>query len=158
MNTYVSQIIIISIVGGIVTSLLSRKSSHINKYINFIIGLICTIVLISPIVTFTKNTTIITQQIEEIFSSDKVSISNEIIINTSVEKLNKGIEENLMKKFNLNDDDINVITRINKDNIENIMIEEIEITLCNKAIWLDDSKIIEYAKEITGSKIKINRN
>ena len=160
MNEYIYTVVIVTTIGGILISLLPEKSSKIKKQINFIVGLICTLVFISPIIGILSNSQAIKDNISSIvLSIDNVSSSatNEIIVGTSLDKISQGIKKSIINKFNLNEQDVDVRVFITDKSKEVIYIDYVEIILKNGATWTDDNKIKEYIEDLSGCKVKILR-
>ena len=160
MNEYIYTVVTVTTIGGILISLLPEKSSKIKKQINFIVGLICTLVFISPIIGILSNSQAIKDNISSIvLSIDNVSSSatNEIIVGTSLDKISQGIKKSIINKFNLNEQDADVRVFITDKSKEVIYIDYVEIILKNGATWTDDNKIKEYIEDLSGCKVKILR-
>ena len=160
MNEYIYTVVTVTTIGGILISLLPEKSSKIKKQINFIVGLICTLVFISPIIGILSNSQAIKDNISSIvLSIDNVSsnATNEIIVGTSLDKISQGIKKSIINKFNLNEQDVDVRVFISDKSKEVIYIDYVEIILKNGATWTDDNKIKEYIEDLSGCKVKILR-
>ena len=160
MSGYISSIITVSTIGGILVSLLSEKSSKLKKQIGFIVGLICALVFISPIIGVLNNSQMIKDNITNIILSIEGShndISNEIIVGTSLEKIADGIKNMVVNKFELAENDVDVQAFVTGDSKDVIYIDYVEIRLKNGATWIDDKKIEEYVEEISGCKVQIKR-
>ena len=160
MNEYIYTVVTVTTIGGILISLLPEKSSKIKKQINFIVGLICTLVFISPIIGILSNSQAIKDNISSIvLSIDNVSSSatNEIIVCTSLDKISQGIKKSIINKFNLSEQDVDVRVFITDKSKEVIYIDYVEIILKNGATWTDDNKIKEYIEDLSGCKVKILR-
>ena len=160
MNEYIYTVVTVTTIGGILISLLPEKSSKIKKQINFIVGLICTLVFISPIIGILSSSQAIKDNISSIvLSIDNVSSSatNEIIVGTSLDKISQGIKKSVINKFNLNEQDVDVRVFISDKSKEVIYIDYVEIILKNGATWTDDNKIKEYIEDLSGCKVKILR-
>ena len=160
MKAYIITIISVSVIAGIISFLFSTNSSVLKRHINFITGLICAIVFITPIASIAKNSLEIKDSVTSIISGisdNDTSLSNKIIVQTSVEKICEGIKNTVINKFSFNENDVSVTATINDKNIEAITIDEIIITLSNDAIWYDDEKIKEYVTDITDCNVFIVR-
>ena len=159
MKSYILSILTVSIIGGIVSSFLSHKDSGLRKRVNFIVGLICAIILISPIVRIAKNTVVLKDGIDSIFESLDISStinnSNQIIIDTSVEKIESGLKATIVNKFKFNEDDVKVNLTTDTSDIEAIKIVKITITLANEASWYNEEKIKSFAEDLTECAIEI---
>ena len=160
MSGYISSIITVSTIGGILVSLLSEKSNKLKKQIGFIVGLICALVFISPIIGVLNNSQMIKDNLTNIVLSVEGShndISNEIIVGTSLEKIADGIKNMVVNKFELDENDVDVQAFVTGDSKDVIYIDYVEIRLKNGATWIDDKKIEEYVEEISGCKVQIKR-
>ena len=160
MKAYIITIITISIVAGIISSLLSSESK-LRKHINFISGLICAISLLSPIVNIAKSTTVLTDSIESIIGSldisESINSSNQIIIDEGTEQICKGIKEAVKSRFKFNDESIKIEATINDNNIEAIILERITITLLGDATWTDEKRVKEYIEELVGCNVIVRK-
>lgn len=160
MKAYIITIITISIVSGIISSLLSSESK-LRKHINFISGLVCAIALLSPIVNIAKSTTVLTDSIENIIGSfdisESINNSNQIIIDEGTEQICKGIKEAVKSRFKFNDESIKIEATINDNNIEAIILERITITLLGDATWTDEKQVKEYIEDLVGCNVIIRK-
>ena len=90
MGNYISTIITLSILGGVVVSLISEKSS-LKKHINMILSLICVIVLLSPITNLILNKEIFKASVNKFFDqalqSETIDNSNKIIVSNSIKSI-----------------------------------------------------------------------
>ena len=159
MNGYVISIIIVSIVGGIASSLISMTDNRFKKQLSFIISLIYIIVLIAPVKNAINNIKLFSENIDTFISSLNTNIdySNNLIINSSIDNISIGIKNELLKEFSLKSDDVKVTIDVNTDNIEAVKIEAIKIFLYNEATWHDEEKIINYLDKLLGCKIIIKK-
>lgn len=161
MKSYIFSILIISVIGGIASNLLSEHSEKMRKHINFIIGLICAICLISPITSAVSNATdlknTLTGYIEGIVTNDKINASNSLIINSGVEKVCDSVKESVVNKFKLNENDVIVEAVANTENIQSIYISQINVTLTGKASWSDVDKVKEYLVNLIGCDVTVKR-
>ena len=159
MNAYISTILVSAVVGGIVSSFLPNRNDGAKRQINLIIGLICAIVLLTPIVKIAKNTAILKEGIDNIVDSLNISSSidksNEIIVETSIENVCNGIKASLINKFDFRDEDVSVSATLDTENIEKIIITKITIILKNQATWQDGEKVKDYAQNLVGCTIEI---
>ena len=157
MKAYIFTIITVSVIGGIVTSLISDENASLKKRLNFIIGIICAIVLLSPIVSVVSNVNQVKKGINEFVGSINADNSklNTLIISNGAEKITSGIKKTVVNKFNIDEAEITVDLVLNNEDIESIEIEQIKIELTGKATWLDEFKIKEFVEEQTGCSVKI---
>lgn len=157
MNTYIITIITISIVGGIVSSLVAKE---LKKHVNFIVGLICAIVLLSPIVSFLNDSIIIKNGIYSLVDSlnlnENLSNRSQYIVNTSIETVSEGIKKEIINRFDFNENDVEVNLNAKQEN-GLTTIDSVTITLQNKASWYEESKVKEYAEELVGCKVIIKK-
>ena len=160
MKAYIITIITISIVSGIISSLLSSESK-LRKHLNFISGLVCAIALLSPIVNIAKSTTVLTDSIENIIGSldisESINNSNQIIIDEGTEQICKGIKEAIKSRFKFNDESIKIEATINDNNIEAIILERITITLLGDATWTDEKRVKEYIEDLVGCNVIVRK-
>ena len=159
MNTYISTILVSAVIGGIVSSFLPKSGEGIKKHINLIIGLICAIVLLTPIVKVAKNTTFLKDGIDSIIESLDISStidkSNEIIVETSIENICNGIKTSICDKYNFKNEDVSVSAVLDKKNIEKIKITKITVTLKNQATWQDEKDVQKYIESLAGCPTEI---
>ena len=160
MSGYISSIITVTTVGGILVSLLSEKSSKLKKQLSFTVGLICALVFISPIVGVLNNSQMIKDSISNIVLSienEHNIASNEIIVGTSLDRISQGVKSMIINKFELKEQDVEVRVFITDDSRDVIYIDYVEISLKNGAAWIDEKKIEDYVEEMSGCKAKILR-
>ena len=162
MNIYIFTIIGVSIVNGIVSSLLSAENNRMKKYVNFISGLICAYALLCPVAKIAVNAGVFSDKLEEIadklYSEEITNTTNQIIIEDGKERICKGIKEALTKEFSLNSEDIEIMAKIDKSDIEAIKLVEINVILKNEATWTDGYKIKEYIEDLVGCNTKVIKN
>ena len=162
MSIYISSILTASIIGGIISSLLPSREQRMKKHINFIIGLISAIIMITPIVNIASNAATFKDSVDSVINSLDVSTSlnesNQIIVSTSIENICNGIKSTVINKFNFKEDDVTVTAVTDTDDIENIKIVKITIILKNEASWYDENKIKSYIEEIIGCAVEIVRS
>ena len=159
MNGYIGTILIISVIGGIASCI--SPSNRTKKHINFIIGLITTIALITPIVKIANNTGLIKNKISEIVSeisqNDKIDASNKIIVDTASQKVCEGIKEAVATHFKIDNDNIRVTALFDTSNSQAITVERIDIVLLDKASWLDSHQVKNFAQEMAGCRVTVTK-
>lgn len=157
MKQYILTILIVSIVGGMLSSLVSNKNEQIKKQINFLIGLICALVLLSPLVDIVNNTSKIENKIEsftsQFDSTPNTNIKQDIVITTGIEKIEDSIKYEIVKNYKIKEESVNVDIILNEE--KEITIKSVLITLTNDAIWLDENSIIEFTENLVGVKVTI---
>ncbi len=160
MKTYLITILTVSVVGGIINSLID-SSSKIKKYINYLISLICVVCLVAPIGNVIGNISSIKAEIneyfEKVFVSEKIDASNDLIINTSKEKICDGIKNSVLEKYNFDEKEVFVDLTIDRTDIGSLKIEKINVVLTGKASWSDVKEVEEYLKNTIGSDIEVKR-
>ncbi|MBO5439024.1 MAG: hypothetical protein J6A53_00035 [Clostridia bacterium] len=161
MKGYIFSILIISIIGGIISSLISDCESGLKKHINFIVGLICAICLTSPLVSVVSNATDIKNNISNFFdkiaSEEIIHNSNQIIVNTGIEKVCEGIKATIIDKYGFEENEVIVEAEANIDEIDRIFIDKINIVLTGKASWSDVERVEEYLENLIGCDISVKR-
>lgn len=159
MKEYMATIVLVSVIGSIIISMVSHKDAGLKKHISFVVGLVYAIVFISPIVSLAKNSEFFKENISNLFSelvtNDKIDKTNQIIVDTSVNKICDGIKEAIINKYNFNEDDVRVEAKINDKNLQAVTIDKIEITLLNDATWYDAEKIKSYVTDLVGCEVEI---
>lgn len=161
MKTYIISIITISVISGILSAALPSSEGSMKKQINFITGLICAIILLSPIVTIAKNAEILTNRIENAISSldvkESIDQSNAIIIEEGTEQIAVGIKNALLNKYKFKDESVSVNVLVNDEIINCITLKEVTVTLKNEATWTDSFNIKEYLENLVGCPVKIKK-
>ena len=111
MKLFTITIITASVVGGIVNSLVPDHSK-LKKYVSFLVTIVCTLSLCQPIIEIltsgAKLNDAATEYFESITLQDKINVSNDIIISASKSKIESGIKELIVDKFNLDSGEISV--------------------------------------------------
>lgn len=160
MASYITTLITISIIGGVISNLISSFNG-IKRYVNYFIGLIAVVCLLSPIVSFVSNIssfkTSINNFIDKFASQDIIDSSNDIIINSGAENIKGGIKKTLVEHFGLDEKDIIIELDIDKTNIEAIKINKITVILTGKASWNDIDAVKEYLNNVIGGNIVVTR-
>ena len=155
MKSYILAILTISVVGGIVNSLLPERGKTTKVYVNFIIGLISAILMISPIISSVKNISQLENSLEKyILGTEENAQDTGSIINESKENIKKGIENQIISKFNFKEDDLEVLLDT-KESETQMIINKITVVLCNEATWYDEEKIISFLEETVGFSVEI---
>ena len=161
MNTYISTIITVSVISGIISSVISSINDGIKKQINYIIGLICVIVLLSPIISIVNNATEFKNSISNFFESitteEKINDSNEIIVNTGIEKICQGVKESIVQRFGFDEKEVIVDAELNDTNINSISISKINVVLTGKASWSDVDTVKKYLEDLIGCDASVTR-
>ena len=160
MNSYIYSLLIISVVGGIINSYASSFEKT-KKYVEYFIGLLIVITLISPIINVINNVSVfknnINSFVENLLNEQEISNTNEIIINSSSEAIINGIKKELINKFNFNEKDLNIDLELDKNSIESIKIIKINVVLTGKASWSDVDTVKQYLEKIIGGDIYVTR-
>lgn len=160
MNKYSITILTVSVVGGIINSLVDSQSP-LKKYISYLVSLVCVVSLIAPIGGIISNITNLKGNINEYFDkilvSEKIDAGNELIINSSKEKICEGIKNTLTNKYNFDEKEVIVSLDIDKTDLQAIKIEQINVILTGKASWHDVKNVQEYLEDVVGGKIVVKR-
>ena len=160
MNEYLKSILILSVISGIVNSLISSNNS-LKKYINYFISLVLVIIILSPVFKICKSFIGIKEYIENfkhsINTEEIIDDSNSIIINSGEESISNGIKNILISKFNFENNDVYVSLNIDKSDIGAIKINSVNIILTNKASWANADTVKEYLENMVGCKINVTR-
>ena len=157
MTSYIFSIITISVVGGMVISFIDNENSALKKRVSFIVGIICAIILLSPIASTVSGISTVKNQITGIFDKvDKDSdASNRLIISAGTEKISEGIEDSVCEKYSIPREEVDITLTLNSSDIEAIKIEQITVVLTGKSTWEDEYEIKEYVEGITGCKTRV---
>lgn len=160
MNKYISSILIISLVGGIVNSLLDNFKDT-KKYVNYFLSLIMVICMISPIASLLGNLSTIKENFynyfDELTNNESLNGNNEIIINTGTEAIIKGIKNTIIENFDFDENEIIVNLETDTTNIEAIKITKINVILTGKASWSDVDTVKKYLENVVGGEISVCR-
>lgn len=160
MTNYITSLITISIIGGIISNLVSSFSG-IKRYVNYFIGLVAVFCLLSPIVSFINNISGFKSSINNFFnrfaSQDIIDSSNDIIINSGAENIKGGIKKTLTDRFGFDEKDIIIELELDKANVEAIKITKITVILTGKASWNDVDAVKEYLRNVIGGNIVVTR-
>ena len=159
MNKYVITIFISTFISGILLTL--TPEGKIKKYVQYIISLVLIISIIAPISSLLLSVTDLKRDLQDYISdilvSEKIEISNSLIINTGIEKISEGIKEAIVDKYNFDENEISVELILNGENISTIKIAKINVYLTGKSSWSDANKIEEYLKSLIGGDINVKR-
>ncbi len=160
MKSYVSTILISSLVGGIINSIIPQKSK-LKKYVLFIVTLVCSLVLIQPISTILSSAKEIKDAASSFFNSislqDQINSTNDIIISTSKDRIEKGIKDLVIDKYNFPENEVLVEIILNEETIDAIKIEKILVFISGKSSWSDADAIEKYLKNIVSSEVEVKR-
>ena len=159
MNNYVRSIVILAILSGILKALLSNYK--IKKYVNYLIGLIMVIMIIMPFNNFTHKINVAKEQINGIYESldfqNKINDSNSVIVNTTKEKVTKGLKDALISKYGFDERDIFIELILDDSEISSIKITGVNIILTNKASWSNVDSVKSYTENLIGVNVNVTR-
>lgn len=157
---YIYTLIIVSVVGGLINSYIS-SFGNIKKYVSYFTSVLMVICMLSPITNIVKNMSELKNNISNLFdkiaTEDIINNSNDIIINTGIDAISKGIKNELITKFGFNENEIIIDLEIDKSYIEAIKITKIKIILTGKASWSDVDAVKKYIENIIGGDISVTR-
>ena len=160
MKNFAFSILCASIVGGILSSLVSKKSK-LKKYISFVVTLVCVLSLIQPIITVVKSATELKNTVSSFFDAvtleNKINATNDIIISTSKQRIETGIKDLVTQKYKFNPDEVNVEIILNENDINAIKIDKIFVYITGKASWSDTETIENYLENMVGNEIIVKR-
>ncbi|MBQ7353008.1 MAG: stage III sporulation protein AF [Clostridia bacterium] len=161
MKIYFTTILTISLVGGIITSLLPEKSNSLKKYVKYVIGLICAITLISPLTSVLGNITKLQSNINDFFDSNfsqkAIDTSNNLVLETGIEKVSIGIKSVLINKFKIDESNIDIDIISDDTDISAIKIAKIIIILKGNATWENSESIRNYLDGLISCDIEIKK-
>ena len=161
MKAYINSIIIVSLVSSILSALLSSSKSSLKKYLNFISGLICAIILLTPVVNIVNNASVLSNGIENVINSlditDKIQYSNKIIIEEGTEKICNGVKDAIISKYNFKSESVEITAKINDSDIQAVLLEEITVTLKNEATWTDEEQVRNYVEDLVGCSVQVKK-
>ena len=160
MRSYVISIITVSVISGLLSAMLPNNNG-VKKHLNFITGLICTFILLSPVVSIAKNATILTNSIENAINSldldDTINKSNSIVIESGSEQISKGVKSAIVSKYKFKEENVMVEIEINDSKIEQITLDSLTVTLLNEATWTDSQEVKEYVEGLVGCPVKVSK-
>ena len=159
MNEFLRSVLLLSVVSGIINSLIINGT--VKKYVNYLISLICVLIIISPVFNILSSISKIEEYINNFTHSIKteeiINNSNSLIVNTSEEKVCNGIKEMVISKFGFEETDVYVSLDLDKADIGSIKIRSVNVVLTNKASWSDTDRVKEYLDKTVGCKINVTR-
>jgi len=159
MSGYVRAIIILSVLSGIIKALLSEGKT--KKYVNYLIGLIMVTVIVLPFKSFITEIDIYKEKIynfmNDISFQEKIDSSNSIIVNTTKDKVCRGIKDALITKFNFDERDVFIELIIDDSELSSIKITGVNITLTNKASWSNVDSVKAYIENLIGVNTNVKR-
>lgn len=94
---------------------------------------------------------------DRITDDEALNGTNEIIVNTGIDAVKKGIKNTLIEKYGFDEKEIIVDIETDTTNIEAIKITKIKIILTGKASWSDVDSVKDYLKNIVGGDISVTR-
>lgn len=159
MNDFFNAILIFSVISGIISSLIINGA--IKKYVNYLIGLIMVLVVMSPVFSVLSSINKIEEYMRDFSHSIKteelINNSNTLIVNTSEERVCNGIKEMVISKFGFEETDVYISLDLDKAEINAIKIRAVNVVLTNKASWSDTDRVMEYLDKTIGCKINVTR-
>ena len=161
MKSYLLTILILAIICGIISSLISETSQGTKKYVNFIMGLIMVITIMLPFKSLAHGASNIKDTINSFFNSVNtqqiIDKSNTVIINSSKENICKGIKNSLISKYGFDEKDVDISLEIDESEISAIKITGVNIVLTGKASWSDLNEISKYMENLVGVSVNVTR-
>ncbi|MBQ4509548.1 MAG: stage III sporulation protein AF [Clostridia bacterium] len=152
--------LVISLVGGIINSFVDNFGS-LKKYISYFLCLIMVICMLSPLTEVIGSASNLKYNIASFFDritdDEALNGTNEIIVNTGIDAVKKGIKNTLIEKYGFDEKEIIVDIETDTTNIEAIKITKIKIILTGKASWSDVDSVKDYLKNIVGGDISVTR-
>ena len=160
MKGYIYTLLVISLVGGIINSFVDNFGS-LKKYISYFLCLIMIICMLSPLTEVIGSASNLKDNIASFFDKitddEALNGTNEIIVNTGIDAVKKGIKNTLIEKYGFDEKEIIVDIETDTTNIEAIKITKIKIILTGKASWSDVDSVKDYLKNIVGGDISVTR-
>ena len=160
IKSYLNTILTVSLVGGIINAL-APNGSGIKKYVGYIISLACILTIISPLSSVVSTTSSLKESVssfvDKIFVSDDINNANDLIINSGKESVENGIKEAIITKYGFDNNDVIVELILNQEEIDQIKIKSVLVTLTGKASWSDAKPIKEYLNNLIGTEIEVKR-
>lgn len=154
VREYIFSLMIVSACCGIV-SILAPDNTSLNKYVHFLISLIVTVILLSPIDS-------VLGLIPELMdSSINIEIANdendsydytEALIKETCDNISEEIKLQIRNKFNVEPNE--VVVCCDTDDIENITVNKIDITYSsdNELLFRDT---VKYVVDLMGDDCEV---
>jgi len=159
MSKYIYSLLIISVVGGLINSIVSSFGTR--KYINYFINLLVVLCLLAPLTSTLKNITNIKENIKSFLVNDSIQEtiddSNNLIINTGLEAISEGIKNEIINKYNFDTKEVIVEIEGDSTNIEAVKIKKIKVILTGKASWTDVDAVKAFLDNMIGGNIVVIR-
>jgi predicted phosphodiesterase len=95
--------------------------------------------------------------INSIYTEEISDKTNEIIINSTSEKICEKIKSQIIEKFGFEENDVYVSLDLSEENQQNIKINKINIILTHKASWSDTDKVSDYIKNLVGCDVYVTK-
>lgn len=160
MKNFAFTALTASLVGGIINSLVSKKSK-VKKYVFFLVTIVCTLSLLQPLITVLSSASELKDAVSSFFEGvliqDKIDSTNDIIINTSKARIENGIKDLVIDKYKFSENEVAVEIILNQDKIDEIKIEKIYVYISGKASWSDAESIERYLSNMVSSEIEVKR-
>lgn len=160
MKSFAFTVLTASLVGGIINSLVSKKSK-VKKYVLFLVTIVCTLSLLQPLIAVLTSVSELKSTVssffEGVFIQDKIDSTNDIIIGTSKARIEKGIKDLVIDKYKFDKNEVSVEIILNQDEIDEIKIEKIYVYITGKASWSDADAIEKYLCNMVSSEIEVKR-
>ena len=74
MSEYIYSILVISVISGIIKAIISSFNPGIKKQINYLVGLICALAILSPLASLVADITSTQEKINSFFERIRASI------------------------------------------------------------------------------------
>ena len=159
MNGYIQSILFLSVCSALLTSLLSESS--LKKYVEYISRIALVIAVLSPLRSVVGKVSAIKENvnnfISSIYTQEIEYKTNEIIINTTSEKVCEKIKDMVIEKFGFDENEVFVSLELENENPEKIIIKKINIILTHKASWSDTDKVKDYVENLVGVSVYVTK-
>lgn len=160
MSYFLNSILVLAIASGIVSSILCG-SETLKRYISYFLSLIMLVVLLTPLFKIFSSFDSIKEYIKDFSHSIKteeiIDNSNTLIVNTTSERVCKGIKDLVITKFGFDENDVYITLELDEYDISAIKIRCVNVVLTNKASWSDTDKVKEYLDKTVGCQINVTR-
>ena len=117
--------------------------------------------IIMPFNNFTHKINVAKEHINGIFESldfqNKINDSNSVIVNTTKEKVTKGLRDALISKYGFDERDIFIELILDDSEISSIKITGVNIILTNKASWSNVDSVKSYTENLIGVNVNVTR-
>lgn len=160
IKEYIFLLIQTTLATGIINLLCpSNEKSTLSKYVKYITSICLILVLVSPLKFLPKAISTLSSYSYSIsenpLSNQYFVISNQLILDTSKENIEKSIANLLIQKYKLKEGQFKISLEIDSSDYSNLLIKQVTLFLYDWKIWYLGNEAEQYLEQVLSCPIEI---